>query len=145
MQIWSCITHTHTFTYLAPFSGLVLLIGLKEKNCQDFPGGPVVKNLPCNAGDAGLILQWGTKIPPATEQLSQSTATTEREWLLWSPRVPPLQGKISPTAIKIQRSQINKYFKPTITKKGWLFSCSLCIPCQTSICFTYTLPTSQTC
>ena len=29
----------------------------------DFPGGPVVKNLPCSAGDAGLILGWGTKIP----------------------------------------------------------------------------------
>ena len=26
----------------------------------DFPGGPVVKNLPCNAGDAGLIPGRGT-------------------------------------------------------------------------------------
>ena len=25
----------------------------------DFPGGPVVKNLPDNAGDTGLILGWG--------------------------------------------------------------------------------------
>jgi len=30
---------------------------------QDFPGGPVVKNLLSNAGDAGLIPGWGTKIP----------------------------------------------------------------------------------
>ena len=29
----------------------------------DFPGGPVVKNLPRNAGDAGSILGGGTKIP----------------------------------------------------------------------------------
>jgi len=29
----------------------------------DFPGGPVVKNLPCNAGDMGSILGQGTKIP----------------------------------------------------------------------------------
>ena len=45
----------------------------------DFPGGPVVKNLPCNAGDAGSIPGWGTKIPHTAEQLSLSTATTEPE------------------------------------------------------------------
>ena len=27
----------------------------KEKNCVDFPGGSVVKNLPVNAGDMGSI------------------------------------------------------------------------------------------
>ena len=43
---------------------------------KDFPGGPVVKNLPCNAEDAGLIPGLGTKIPHAAEQLSlQATAT----------------------------------------------------------------------
>ena len=26
----------------------------------DLPGGPVVKSLPCNAGDKGLIPGWGT-------------------------------------------------------------------------------------
>ena len=30
---------------------------------QDFPGGPVVENLPFNAGDAGSIPGQGTKIP----------------------------------------------------------------------------------
>ena len=45
----------------------------------DFPGGPVVKNLPCNAGYAGPIPGWGTKIPHTTEQLSLSTATTKPE------------------------------------------------------------------
>ena len=29
----------------------------------DFPGGPVVKNPPSNAGDVGSILGLGTKIP----------------------------------------------------------------------------------
>jgi len=43
----------------------------------DFPGGPGVKNPPCNAGNMGLILGPGTKIPRATEQLSLHTATTE--------------------------------------------------------------------
>ena len=32
---------------------------------MDFPGGPVVKNLPCNAEDMGSIPDWGTKIPHA--------------------------------------------------------------------------------
>ena len=26
---------------------------------RDFPSGPVVKSLPANAGDKGLILGWG--------------------------------------------------------------------------------------
>ena len=43
----------------------------------DFPGGPVVKNLPYNAGDAGLIPGQGAKIPHATGQLSLRTTTTE--------------------------------------------------------------------
>ena len=48
-----------------------------NSECQDFPGGPVVKNLPCSAGDTGLIPGWGTKSPHATEQLSSHTASTE--------------------------------------------------------------------
>ena len=36
----------------------------------DFPGGPVVKNLPCNAGDLSLIPGRGTKTPHAAGQLS---------------------------------------------------------------------------
>ena len=34
-------------------------------NFRDFPGGAVVKNLPSNAGDMGLIPGQGTKIPYA--------------------------------------------------------------------------------
>ena len=36
----------------------------------DFPGGPVVKNLPCNTGDRSSTLGWKTKIPSAAEQVS---------------------------------------------------------------------------
>ena len=44
----------------------------------DFPGGPVVKNLPSNAGDTGSIPGQGTKIPHAMRQLeSLHAATTE--------------------------------------------------------------------
>ena len=37
---------------------------------RDFPGGPVVKNLPCNAGDVGSIPDRGAKASHAAEQLS---------------------------------------------------------------------------
>ena len=44
---------------------------------RDFPGGPVVKNLPYNAGDSGSIPGQGTKIPHAVEQLNPHATTTE--------------------------------------------------------------------
>ena len=44
---------------------------------RDFPGGPVVKNPPSNAGDVGLIPGQGTKIPHAMGQLSPHATTTE--------------------------------------------------------------------
>ena len=37
---------------------------------RDFAGGPVVKNLPSNAGDVGSIPGLGTKIPLTARQLS---------------------------------------------------------------------------
>ena len=36
----------------------------------DFPGGPVVNNMSCNAGDMGWIPGQTTKAPHATGQLS---------------------------------------------------------------------------
>ena len=44
---------------------------------RDFPGGPVVKHPPSNAGDAGPIPGQGTKIPHATGQLSPRASTIE--------------------------------------------------------------------
>ena len=49
---------------------------LKKKG-GDFPGGPVVKNLPSSAGDAGSIPGQGTKIPHAAGQISPRAMTTE--------------------------------------------------------------------
>ena len=46
----------------APF-----LSHLRGGRCLDLPGGPVVKNPPCNAGNSGLIPSQGTKIPQAHE------------------------------------------------------------------------------
>ena len=42
---------------------------------RDFPGGPVVKNQPYNAGNVGSIPGQGTKIPHAVGQLSPHTTT----------------------------------------------------------------------
>ena len=39
----------------------------KNDKYWDFPGGAVVKNLPCNAWDVGSIPGWVAKIPHATE------------------------------------------------------------------------------
>ena len=42
------------------------------------PGGPVVKNLPSNAGDAALIPGWGNKLPRAPGQLNPGISTIEK-------------------------------------------------------------------
>ena len=39
------------------------------------PGGPVVKNPPCNAGDVGLIPGQGTRNPHAVGQLTPKATT----------------------------------------------------------------------
>ena len=38
---------------------------IKKHLQKDVPGGPVVKNPPCNAGDVGSIPGLGTEIPQA--------------------------------------------------------------------------------
>ena len=55
---------------------------LKRKQ-RDFPGGPVVKNPPANAGDPGSF--WSGKIPHATTEQPSPWATAP-EPVLWSPR-----------------------------------------------------------
>ena len=49
---------------------LVLYFTLND-TLSDFPGGPVVKNLPANAGNN--FHPWSRKIPHATGQLSPAT------------------------------------------------------------------------
>ena len=50
--------------------GALVKVGL----VRDFSGGTVVKNLPYNARETGLISSLRTKIPHVTEQLSLHTA-----------------------------------------------------------------------
>ena len=59
------------------FLYFILHLWLIENIGWDFPCGPVVKNLPANAGDVGLISSLGIKIPHPTGQLSPHPATTE--------------------------------------------------------------------
>ena len=54
-------------------------IQMTNKAYGDCPGGPVVKNLPSNAGYMGSIPGQGTKIPHAAGQLNLRAATTEHE------------------------------------------------------------------
>ena len=49
------------------------------RSFRDFPGGPVVKNLPFNAGDMGLIPGQGAMIPHGPRQLSLCTTTSEHK------------------------------------------------------------------
>ena len=60
-------TFTSSYSILAN-SWLTLIL------CWDFPGVPVVKNLPCKAEDAGSIPGQETKTPYAEEQLSLCNA-----------------------------------------------------------------------
>ena len=66
----------------------------KEKASRDFPSGPVVKNPPCNAGDAGLIPGQGTKIPHVSRQLSLSATTIEPKY--HNKKIPHDPSKIPP-------------------------------------------------
>ena len=55
----------------------MVLIPFTKTHLRDFPGGAVLKNIPCNAGHVNFIPRFGTKISHATEQVSLCTATTE--------------------------------------------------------------------
>ena len=47
--------------------------GVGNKRGRDFPGGGVVRTLPFNAGGAGLIPDWRTKIPHAFQPKNKQT------------------------------------------------------------------------
>ena len=99
---------------------------------EGFPGGPVVKNPSCKAGDTGSIPGWGTKIPYAAGHLSLHVTPTElapsgthapqlqslsnqrpcHSWKAHMPQQKTPHDTVKKTATtKTQRSQINKYIK----------------------------------
>ena len=54
-----------------------------KNSIRDFPGGPVVKNPPCNSGDTGSIPGQETKIPHA--RATKPACRNYRAHVLWSP------------------------------------------------------------
>ena len=97
---------------------------------EGLPGGPVVKNPPCNAGDVGSIPGQGTKILHAMEQLIppqlQSPCVTvkdptcrNQEFMCHNYRscMPQWRQRIPRAATKMQCSQIDKYTFFLINKR----------------------------
>ena len=80
----------------------------KKLTPGNFPVGPVVRNAPCNAGNMGSTLGWGTKIPYVTEQLSPQTITWESVYRNYWAHGPQLENLC--VAMKI----------PHATTKTWL-------------------------
>ena len=75
---------------------------------EGLPGDPVVKNPPCNVGDAGSTLGWGTKSPHAMEQLispQPESPCVPRKHPTWQ------QRSCRHAATKTQHRQIDKYLK----------------------------------
>ena len=95
-----------------------------------FPGGPVVKNLPGNERDMGLVPDWGTKIPHATEQLSSHamqlptpSSETREATTMRSPRTatreqPPLTATRETPGCSDQDPPRTKQNKSILKKKN---------------------------
>ena len=63
----------HVITcFISDQIGFLLILSLKYFFCWDFPGGPVVKTFPSNAGGAGSFPGWGAKIPHASWPKNQT-------------------------------------------------------------------------
>ena len=63
LSVWECKVQLEKVTLLlSPLRLGQTSSILKYSMNREFPGGPVVRKAPCNAGDAGLIPSGGTKI-----------------------------------------------------------------------------------
>ena len=75
MSHWTVLSNKHLKLPSLKKKSDPYISSIKSKS-WDFPGGPVVKNPFCNAGDdSGLIPGRGTKIAYAAEQLSPRATT----------------------------------------------------------------------
>ena len=94
----------------------------------DVPGGPVVRNPSCNAGDVGSVSGQGTKIPHAAERLSLNAATT---CVYPGARAPQLESPCALTKdltrhgedhapCSYDPTQPNKYIKKKVLFEGTL-------------------------
>ena len=72
---------------------------LKVTVFLDFPGSPVVKNIPCDAGDLGSIPGWGTQILHTMGQLRPHAITKEACTLQGRPNVAKTFKKLKHNSI----------------------------------------------
>ena len=82
-----------------------MLVSCAKEDGRGFPGGLVVKNLSCNAGDMGLIPGCRSKIPHAAEQLSACAGS-------------PLLSASAATKTQCGQILVNKYLK-TVGATDW--------------------------
>ena len=101
---------------------------------RDFPGGPVVKNLPCNARDTGLIP--GQRTPKShmpEEQLSLQARTTEPEHhsqrVCATAKAPPRGNDGDPARCSEEPTHPNKEVK-WVANKNLLYSTGDSAQCQ---------------
>ena len=73
-HLFAAVSQSFLRSYLIP--GFSLQFCKPNKTTLNFPGGPVIENLPPNAGDMGLIPDPG-KFLPALGQLRQCATSTE--------------------------------------------------------------------
>ena len=69
------MVHTVSVMGRMPLTGLLATDTDSKRYSRDIPGGPVLTNLPFDAGAEGSIPDWGTKILHAADQLSLCATT----------------------------------------------------------------------
>ena len=97
------------------------VVSESELRQGDFPGGPVVKYLPSNAGDMGLIPGWGTKILHAVGQLNLCATTREAVPYNGDPAQPQKNRdrKLGPDAWPSQLLSWNRLKFATLPAHAW--------------------------
>ena len=71
--IEQCLVFPIHFYYSQPKTSKLI----RNKQSGDFPGGPVVKNLPSSAGHVSLIPGQGTRVPHTMEHVNLCAATRQ--------------------------------------------------------------------
>ena len=103
---------------------LISKIYKEHTQFRDFPGGPLVKNLPCNAQGTGSIPGQGSKIPTclrATEPTchNQKVCVLQRDFMMQQrPRLP--QRRLHRTKLKKRTHTIAKQKNPSNQIKKWV-------------------------
>ena len=115
----------------------VVRISLKSKdNGRDVPGGPVVKNLPSNAGDMDLIPGRGTKIHMLQGNVIYVPQVEKACALQWRPSA--ANTYIKTEKIKIGGNFLTETFKTWIFKNWSIADLQYCVNfCCTTKWFSY--------